>query len=53
VVPVPDPPVISLFQAGDAGFADGVTAALVLVDGSDVADGLVETDGVVANPDPF
>ena len=40
-------PQAGLFQAGVAGFAGGLSAALVLVVGSDVADALVQPDAVV------
>ena len=40
-------------EAIAAGLADGVTAAFVLVVGGDVADRLMEADGVVVEADPF
>lgn len=41
------------FEAVASRFADGVAASVVFVVGSDVADGLVESDRVVVDPDPF
>lgn len=40
-----------LFEAGFTGLADGLAASFVFVVGRDVADALVEPDGVVVSPD--
>ncbi|GAB7002803.1 hypothetical protein JCM18899A_02740 [Nocardioides sp. AN3] len=45
------PRATSVVEAGSAGLADGSSAAVVLVVGSDVADALVEPDRVVVAPE--
>lgn len=39
-------------EAGAASVSEGLTSAVVLVVGSDVADAFVEPDGVVVGPEP-
>ena len=48
-----EPLVAGSGEALPAGLADGFPAAVVLVVGGDVADGLMETDGVVDGSHPF
>ena len=43
---------VGVFESGASGCADGGSAAGVFILGGDVADALVESDGVVEDPDP-
>lgn len=52
VLAVPGKPaLVSVFEPGFAGFADGLSSSLVFVVGGEVADALVESDGVVVLAD--